>query len=119
GLLMRGRGARRVRGWGSAIRALGTLVMAVADTSTVLFAGRFVIGAGATVIFIGALKLGAAWFPPERFGTISALTASVGVLGSLVATAPLAALRAWVGWLGAFGLIALLTLIGPSGCFSH
>ena len=51
---------------------LGTLAMAVAETSGVLFAGRFVIGAGATVTFIGAIKLGAAWFPPERFGTISA-----------------------------------------------
>src|SRR5262249_7286468 len=118
GLLMRGRGARRVLGWGSAIMGLGTLAMAVADTSTVLFVGRFTIGAGATVIFIGALKLGAAWFPPERFGTISALTASVGVLGSLVATAPLAALSAWVGGRGASGLITLLTLMGAAACFA-
>ena len=118
GLLIDAFGARRVLAWGSAIMGLGTLAMAVADTSTLLFAGRFVIGAGATVIFIGALNLGAAWFPPERFGTISALTASVGVLGSLVATAPLAALSAWVGWRGALWLITLLTLIGTAACFA-
>lgn len=118
GLLIDAFGARRVLAWGSAIMGLGTLAMAMAETSTVLFAGRFVIGAGATVIFIGALKLGAAWFPPERFGTISALTASVGVLGSLVATAPLAALSAWVGWRGALWLITLLTLLGAAACFT-
>lgn len=118
GLLIDAFGARRVLAGGSAIMGLGTLAMAAANTSTVLFAGRFVIGAGATVIFIGALKLGAAWFPPERFGTISALTASVGVLGSLVATAPLAALSAWVGWRGALWLITLLTLIGTAACLA-
>jgi MFS family permease len=118
GLLIDALGARRVVAWGSAIMALGTLAMAVAQTSGVLFAGRFVIGAGATVTFIGAMKLGAAWFPPERFGTISALTATVGVLGSLVATAPLAALCAWVGWRGAFWLITLLTLVGVALCLA-
>lgn len=118
GLLIDALGARRVVAWGSAIMALGTLAMAVAQTSGVLFAGRFVIGAGATVTFIGALKLGAAWFPPERFGTISALTATVGVLGSLVATAPLAALCAWVGWRGALWLITLLTLVGAAVCLA-
>jgi MFS family permease len=117
GLLIDAFGARRVLTWGSAVMGLGTLAMAAADTSTVLFAGRFVIGAGATVTFIGAMKLGAAWFPPERFGTISALTATVGVLGSLVATAPLAALSAWVGWRGALWVIAVLTLIGAAACF--
>lgn len=117
GLLIDAFGARRVLTWGSAVMGLGTLAMAAADTSTVLFSGRFVIGAGATVTFIGAMKLGAAWFPPERFGTISALTATVGVLGSLVATAPLAALSAWVGWRGALWVIAVLTLIGAAACF--
>jgi MFS family permease len=118
GFLIDAFGARRVLAWGSAIMGLGTLAMAVADTSTVLFAGRFVIGAGATVTFIGALKLGAAWFPPERFGTISALTATVGVLGSLVATAPLAAVSAAVGWRGALWLITLLTGIGAAACLA-
>ena len=116
GLLIDALGARRVVAAGSAIMALGTLAMAVAQTSSVLFAGRFIIGAGATVTFIGAMKIGAVWFPPERFGTISALTATVGVLGSLIATAPLAALVVWVGWRGAFVLITGATLLGAAVC---
>ncbi len=116
GLLIDALGARRVVAAGSAVMALGTLAMAVAQTSSMLFAGRFIIGAGATVTFIGAMKIGAVWFPPERFGTISALTATVGVLGSLIATAPLAALVVWVGWRGAFVLIAGATLLGAAVC---
>ena len=46
-----------------------------------LFAGRFAVGLGAAVTFIGALKIATAWFPPERFGVISAVTATVGVPG--------------------------------------
>ena len=118
GLLIDALGARRVVGWGSAIMGLGTVAMALAETSGVLFAGRFVIGAGATATFIGAMKIGAAWFPPERFGTISALTATVGVLGSLVATAPLAGLVSGVGWRGALWVIAAATLVGAAVCFA-
>jgi len=118
GLLIDALGARRVVAAGSAVMGLGTLAMAAAETSAVLFTGRFVIGAGATVTFIGAMKLGAAWFPPERFGTISALTATVGVLGSLIANAPLAALVAWVGWRGAFWIIGVITLLGAALCLA-
>ena len=118
GLLIDAFGARRVVAWGSAVMGLGTVAMAMAQTSGVLFAGRFVIGAGATATFIGAMKIGAAWFPPERFGTISALTATVGVLGSLVATAPLAGLVSGVGWRGALWVIAGATLVGAIVCFT-
>ena len=118
GLLIDALGARRVVAGGSAVMGLGTLAMAAAETSSVLFAGRFVIGAGATVTFIGALKVAAAWFPAERFGTISAITATVGVLGSLIANAPLAALVAWVGWRGAFWVIGAVTLLGAALCLA-
>jgi MFS family permease len=118
GLLIDALGARRVVAAGSAVMGLGTLAMAAAETSAVLFTGRFVIGAGATVTFIGAMKVGAAWFPPERFGTISALTATVGVLGSLIANAPLAALVAWVGWRGAFWILGAATLVGATLCLA-
>ena len=118
GLLIDALGARRVVAAGSTVMGLGTLAMAAAETSAMLFAGRFVIGAGATVTFIGAMKLGAAWFPPERFGTISALTATVGVLGSLIANAPLAMLVAWVGWRGAFWILGAATLVGAALCLA-
>ena len=39
-----------------------------------LFAGRLLVGAGAAPTFVGTLKIAAAWFPPERFGFLAALT---------------------------------------------
>ena len=110
GLLVDAWGVRRVVAVGGAVMGLGTLAMGMADSQTVLFAGRFLVGAGASVTFVGALKIAANWFPPSRFGTLSALTATMGVLGALLSTAPLAGLAAVAGWRGAFVLVAAVTL---------
>ena len=117
GLLIDGFGVRRVVAAGGAVMGLGSLAMGLAASEPVLMAGRFFIGMGATVTFIGALKVAANWFPPSHFGTLSAVTATVGVVGALGGTAPLAALVALTGWRGAFTTIAVLTLLGAVACF--
>src|SRR5262252_4655532 len=117
GVLIDGFGVRRVVAAGSVVMGLGTLVMGFADSQATLMAGRFLVGAGATVTFIGCLKIAADWFPLSHFGTLSAVTATVGVLGALGGTVPLAALVAAAGWRRAFILIAMLTFAGAVACF--
>ncbi len=116
GLLIDTYGVRRVVAAGGAVMGAGALLMGAATTQGALFAGRFVVGLGATVTFVGALKIAATWFPASRFGTLSAVTATAGVLGSLVATAPLAWLVAAIGWRGAFAVVGLVTLAGAGLC---
>jgi len=116
GMLIDAFGARRMVAAGGAVMGLGTLAMGAAGGPALLFAGRFAVGLGATVTFIGTLKIAAAWFPAERFGLLSAVTATVGVLGALIASAPLAALMAVVGWRGAFWTIGAVTLAGSLVC---
>ena len=98
GVLLDAAGVPRVVAAGGALMGLGTLAMAAAETTPVLFGGRLLIGLGASVTFVGALKIAAAWFPADRFGTLSATTATVGTVGGLLATVPLAALVGVVGW---------------------
>ncbi|HEV8615337.1 MAG TPA: MFS transporter [Methylomirabilota bacterium] len=117
GLLIDAYGVRRVVSAGGAVMALGTLAMGVAGSSPLLFAGRFVVGLGATVTFVGALKLAATWFPQSRFGFVSAVTATVGVFGALIATAPLALLVTAAGWRGALWVVGVLTLGCAALCF--
>ena len=116
GLLIDGFGARVMITAGAAVMGAGSLAMGVAAAEPLLFAGRFVVGLGATVTFIGALKIGAAWFPPSQFATLAAVTATVGVLGSIAGTYPLAALVAAAGWRGAFLILGLLTLVLAALC---
>jgi predicted MFS family arabinose efflux permease len=90
--------------------------MGLAPSPAGLFGGRLLVGLGAAVTFTGALKIAANWFPRSQFGMMSALTATVGVLGALVGSAPLAALAAGVSWRGALVIIGAVTLAGALLC---
>jgi nitrate/nitrite transporter NarK len=116
GLLIDAFGVRRVVAAGGAVMGLGALVMGVAQAPRTLFAGRFAVGLGAAVTFVGALKIAATWFPQARFGFLSALTATVGFGGALIATAPLAALVGVAGWRGALGVVGAVTLAAAALC---
>jgi MFS family permease len=118
GVLLDRLGVRRVVGAGGLVMGGGTLLMAVAPDTLPLFAGRFLVGAGAAVMFVGALKIAAAWFPPSYFATLSAATATVGVVGGLVATAPLAWLATGFGWRGALVVVGIVTLGGAVLCLT-
>jgi MFS family permease len=118
GLFIDAFGARAMLAVGGVVMGVGTVAMGAASSTSMLFVGRFAVGLGATVTFIGALKIAAAWFPPERFGVISAVTATVGVLGALVATGPLAALVARLGWRGAFWTIGAVTVACAALCLA-
>ena len=88
----------------------------LAASPAVLFTGRLLVGLGAAVTFTGALKIAGSWFPPSQFGMMSAVTATVGVLGALIGNAPLAALAAGLTWRGALIIIGAVTLAGALLC---
>lgn len=116
GVLIDAWGVRVVVAVGGAVMGVGTLAMAFASGQPLLFAGRFAVGLGGTVTFIGALKVAALWFPASRFGFMSAVTATVGIVGALVGTVPLAALLGVVGWRGALVIMGAVTLAGALAC---
>ncbi|HTO11627.1 MAG TPA: MFS transporter [Candidatus Binatia bacterium] len=116
GLLVDAYGVRRVMAIGGVVMGAGAVLMGAATSVPMLYAGRLLVGAGAAPTFVGTLKIAAAWFPPERFGFLAALTATVGVLGALVSTLPLAALVTLVGWRGAFWGVGLVTVAGAALC---
>lgn len=118
GVLIDAFGVRRVVAAGGAVMGAGALAMAVAPTEVLLFTGRLAVGAGASVTFVGALKVAGTWFAPSEFGTLAALTATAGSLGAFVATAPLAWLVTLAGWRGAFVVVAFFTLVGAGLAFT-
>jgi MFS family permease len=118
GVLLDRLGVRRVVGTGGLVMGAGTLLMAIAGDTVPLFAGRFLVGAGAAVMFVGALKSATTWFPATYFATLSAATAATGVLGGLVATAPLAWLATGFGWRGALIVVGVVTLGGALLCLA-
>lgn len=102
-------GPRWTMALGGATMAAGAALFGVAPTFALAFAGRLLVGLGASVILIAWLSLAAEWFRPDEFGTISGWTQTVGNLGALVGSGPLALLVEAAGWRATFGLIGVVT----------
>ncbi|MBI3003400.1 MAG: MFS transporter [candidate division NC10 bacterium] len=91
--------------------ALGSALFAAAPNLPLAYAGRFLTGLGASVIFVCLMKVVANWFRPREFATLSGLSVTVGNLAAVVAATPLALLAAAIGWRGSFFLVAALTAL--------
>jgi sugar phosphate permease len=104
-------GPRWTLALGGTTMGLGAALFGVAPTFAVAFAGRLLVGLGASVVLISWLSLAAAWFRPAEFGTVSGFTQAVGNVGALVASSPLALLVEAVGWRQTFVMIGALTLV--------
>jgi len=100
-------GSRLTASVGMLTVAAGSLVMATAGGFTVAIIARLLIGAGARVIFIAILRYAASWFPPQRFATVTGMTAGVAGLGAISAATPLAVLVQTVGVTRSFEFAAV------------
>ena len=104
-------GPKRTLALGAAAMAAGAALFGVAPTFAVAYAGRLIVGVGASVVLIAWLSLAAAWFRPSEFATISGWTQAVGNLGALVASSPLALLVESLGWRLTFVTVGVVTLL--------
>jgi sugar phosphate permease len=103
-------GPRWTMALGGTTMGLGAALFGVAPTFGVAFAGRLLVGVGASVILISWLSLAAEWFRPSEFGTVSGFTQAVGNVGALVASSPLALLVEAAGWRHTFVMIGAATI---------
>lgn len=99
------------------IAGVGSILFAVAETITIAYMGRLLIGIGSAVGFLASLSIAAKWFPPHRFAFLSGLVMFFGMGGAILAQGPLAGLLQFYDWrstmwgLGAVGfLLAILVL---------
>ncbi len=112
-------GPRQVLTVTVALAACGSFLFAWADSLTVAYVGRALIGAGVAFGFVGGLALATNWFPTRRFALLSGLTMFAGMAGGIGGQAPQAALveafgwRDTVFWTGIAGLVlaALIWLV--------
>ncbi len=107
-------GPRRMLTAAAAIAACGSVLFAMADGLWLAYLGRLLIGIGCAVGFVGALKIGVNWFPPNRFAFVSGMSMLVGLSGGVIGQAPMAVVVELVGWrdalLGA-GVLAVIIAV--------
>ena len=117
GLLADNWGPRRTVTAGVLLGGAATILFGFAVNPTMLFIGRFFIGAGMATIFVCLLKIQAQWFPSKMFATLSGLSVVAGNLGGMAGQFPFAILALLLGWQNSYLVIALITIASGLACF--
>jgi len=98
GVLMDRYGARLQLTIAAMIVTIGCVVFAGAGDLFTAGIGRFMLGLGSAFAFVGCLKIGATWFPANRFAFIVGLTNTIGVLGVVLGEPYLSSLVQQYTW---------------------
>ncbi len=96
---------------GALVAGIGSIVFGLAPEFTMASAGRFLVGLGVSVVFVGLMKSNTLWFSERRYGLISGLTLLLGNVGSILAAGPLAVVLGWASWRGVFVTAGLLSML--------
>jgi sugar phosphate permease len=95
---------------GSLVAGLGSALFGLAETFEAASVGRFLVGLGVSVVFVGLMRSNTHWFDERRYGSVSGLTLLLGNIGSILAAGPLAVLLTATSWRSVFVGMAVLSL---------
>lgn len=96
---------------GAVIAGFGSILFGLAPDFGSASLGRFLVGLGVSVVFVGLMRSNTVWFSERRYGLVSGLTMFLGNMGSVLAAGPLAALLLWFSWRDVFVAAGVLSLI--------
>lgn len=96
---------------GCLVAGAGSMVFGLAETFEIASVGRFLVGLGVSVVFVGLMRSNTQWFSERQYGFISGLTLLLGNVGSILAAGPLALLLGQVSWRGVFVGIGVVSLL--------
>ncbi|NWG87842.1 MAG: MFS transporter [Hydrogenophilaceae bacterium] len=96
---------------GAVVAGVGSILFGLAPDLATASAGRFLVGLGVSVVFVGLMRSNTVWFSERRYGLVSGLTLFLGNLGSILAAGPLAALLLWFSWRNVFVAAGLASLL--------
>jgi MFS family permease len=114
GILLDRFGPHRMLTLSALICALSSILFSITPYLFLASIARLFMGIGSSFVFIGSLKLIAAWFPKKRFTGMVGLLMTFGMLGGVIGEAPLSRVVEYIGWresmflLGFFGIIQTL-----------
>lgn len=104
-------GSRYAVTLGNLVAGIGSITFGLAETLVMANIGRFLVGLGVSVVFVGLMKSNTVWFSERHYGSISGLTLLLGNLGAIAATGPLALMLLYTDWRSLFIVLGLLAII--------
>ncbi|MBK5965814.1 MFS transporter [Thiocystis minor] len=96
---------------GCLVAGVGSILFGVAETFEAAATGRFLVGLGVSVVFVGLMRSNTQWFSERSYGAISGLTLLLGNIGSILAAGPLAVLLGAASWRTVFIGIGILSMV--------
>ena len=96
---------------GALVAGIGSILFGMAPDLAAASWGRFLVGLGVSVVFVGLMKSNAVWFAERQYGRISGLTVLLGNLGSILAAGPLALLLIEVSWRQVFVWAGAISIV--------
>lgn len=96
---------------GNLVAGIGSILFATAPSLEVASLGRFMVGLGVSVIFVGLMKNNTVWFRDRIYGLVSGLTILMGNLGSVLAAKPLSLLLNIWSWRDVFFALGIMSLL--------
>ncbi len=102
---------------GMVLAGLGSILFGFAPNLYALYAGRFFIGLGVSVVFVSIMKAQTQWFQETEYGTLAGLTTFIGNVGGILAQTPLALLVALITWRISFAAIGVYTFVLAVLCY--
>ncbi|MEV8164213.1 MFS transporter [Rothia kristinae] len=106
GILLDRFGISTVIAAGTAVMAVGQLLLGATDSIPLAILARILVGSGDACIFTAVVRLVQDWFTLGQMPVVNQLTGLSGQVGQLLAVAPLAALVAGLGWFAGFAALA-------------
>lgn len=95
---------------GNFVAGIGSIMFAMAETIELASLGRFMVGLGVSVIFVGLMKNNTVWFRERIYGLVSGFTMLMGNFGSVLAAKPLSALLNIWSWRDIFIAMGIMSL---------
>lgn len=129
GLLLDHWGPKKTMTLGAGICLVGVFLTSMASHFWVLCVSRFLFGLGASVFFVGPIRLSTAWFAPYYVAFMVGMIAAVGKLGGMCANLFLPKVMEWshswksiMIYLGVIGIIIAVPMMltvkdTPKGSF--
>lgn len=98
GLIMDKFGPRLFLSSAGFICGLACIIFASTHNVFIASCARFLMGLGAASGFLGTLKLGTLWLPPQKLSKVIAVTLVLGTIGATLGGAPLSYVSTLIGW---------------------
>jgi sugar phosphate permease len=111
GILVDSWGSRKTVAAFFTLAALGSIIMGLAQSMSLAFFGRMLVGIGVSTVFVANFKLLAEWFRPREFTVMGGIFMGMGGIGVLFSTAPLAWLSNIIGWRMTLTVVGGISLV--------